>query len=78
MHDYAMEVQRSTRRHPRPVAADRSAEGDAGAREFERCIGASAGFVGYCVSGPGIGYAATIRSTTRSTTSRRRQAGRSW
>lgn len=59
LHDYALEVQAKhadvihglwLQIHPK--------EGDAGAREFERVAQASKGFVGYLVSGPGLGKTA--------------------
>ena len=59
MHDYALEVQSKhadvihglwLQIHPK--------EGDAGVREFERVAEASKGFVGYMVSGPGLGKTA--------------------
>jgi predicted TIM-barrel fold metal-dependent hydrolase len=59
MHDYAMEVQAKhadvihglwLQIHPK--------EGEAGVREFERVAEASKGFVGYLVSGPGLGKTA--------------------
>ena len=59
MHDYAMEVQSKhadvihglwLQIHPK--------EGDAGVREFERVAKASKGFIGYMVSGPGLGKTA--------------------
>ena len=59
MHDYGMEVQAKhadvihglwLQIHPK--------EGDAGAREFERVAKASKGFIGYMVSGPGLGKTA--------------------
>ena len=60
-HDYAIETQR---RFPdvdlRQLAADRSAtRRRRRVDEFERCIDASRGFVGFCVSAPGMGYPAS-------------------
>lgn len=59
MHDYGMEVQAKHKDvihglwlqiHPK--------EGDAGVREFERVSKASKGFIGFMVSGPGLGKTA--------------------
>ena len=59
-HDYAIEVQARIRRDLRQLAADRSAHRRSAARtSCSRCIEASAGFVGYCVSAPGMGFVAS-------------------
>lgn len=56
LHDYGMEVQA---RHADVIHGlwlqIHPKEGDAGVREFERCSAASKGFIGYLVSGAGIG-----------------------
>lgn len=62
LHDYAIETQRNSpdvlfghwlQIDPRLGAA--------GARELERCIQASTGFISYCVSASGMGYPASDR-----------------
>jgi predicted TIM-barrel fold metal-dependent hydrolase len=59
LHDYALEVQAS---YPDAILGHwlqiDPRLGAAGAAELERCIRASQGFVGYCVSGSGMGYTA--------------------
>ena len=59
LHDYALEVQA---KHPEAVLGHwlqiDPRLGEAGAAELERCIGASQGFIGYCVSASGMGYTA--------------------
>jgi predicted TIM-barrel fold metal-dependent hydrolase len=59
LHDYALETQAA---HPDAILGHwlqiDPRHGDAGARELERCIQASRGFIGYCVSASGMGYAA--------------------
>ena len=56
LHDYGMEVQA---RHADVIHGlwlqIHPKEGDAGVKEFERCSAASKGFIGYLVSGAGIG-----------------------
>jgi predicted TIM-barrel fold metal-dependent hydrolase len=56
LHDYGIEVQA---RHADAIHGlwlqIHPKEGDAGVREFERCSASSKGFVGYLVSGTGIG-----------------------
>ncbi len=59
LHDYALETQR---RFPDVIFGNwlqiDPRHGVAGARELERCIAASSGFVGYCVSASGMGLPA--------------------
>jgi predicted TIM-barrel fold metal-dependent hydrolase len=59
-HDYALETQR---RHPDAIFGNwlqiDPRSGAAGARELDRCIHASAGFVSLCVSAAGMGYPAS-------------------
>ena len=59
-HDYALDVQR---RFPDAVAGNwlqiDPRTGAEGAKEFRRCLEASAGFVGYCVSASGTGFPAS-------------------
>ena len=59
-HDYAIETQRQ---HPDAIFGlwlqIDPRTGVEGARELRRCIDASAGFVGVCVSAGGMGYAAS-------------------
>ena len=59
LHDYALEVQAE---HADVIHGlwlqINPKEGDAGAREFQRVAEASKGFVGYLVSGPGLGKTA--------------------
>jgi uncharacterized protein len=58
-HDYALEVQAS---YPDAIYGNwlqiDPRTGVEGADEFRRCVKASAGFVGICVSAPGMGYPA--------------------
>jgi uncharacterized protein len=60
LHDYAIEVQRT---YPDAIYGNwlqiDPRTGAAGATELQRCIEASAGFVSYCVSGAGMGFAAS-------------------
>jgi predicted TIM-barrel fold metal-dependent hydrolase len=62
LHDYAIETQRS---FPDAVFGHwlqiDPRLGAAGARELERCIQASAGFISYCVSASGMGHPASDR-----------------
>ena len=59
-HDYAMDVQR---RYSDVIFGNwlqiDPRTGEAGANEMRRCIEASAGFIGYCLSGAGMGYPAS-------------------
>jgi predicted TIM-barrel fold metal-dependent hydrolase len=59
LHDYAIETQR---RFPDAIHGNwlqiDPRLGEAGAQELERCITASTGFVGYCVSAAGMGFPA--------------------
>jgi uncharacterized protein len=59
LHDYAIETQRQ---YPDAILGHwlqiDPRLGEVGARELERCIQASAGFIGYCVSASGMGFAA--------------------
>ena len=59
LHDYALEVQAQ---YPDAVLGHwlqiDPRLGAAGAAELERCIRASSGFIGYCVSASGMGYTA--------------------
>jgi uncharacterized protein len=59
-HDYAMSVQRD---HPDAIFGlwlqIDPRTGDAGVDEFRRCMQTSSGFVGVCISAPGMGYAAS-------------------
>jgi predicted TIM-barrel fold metal-dependent hydrolase len=59
LHDYGVEVQA---RHPDVIHGlwlqIHPREGDAGVREFERVAKASRGFIGFMVSGPGLGTTA--------------------
>jgi uncharacterized protein len=59
LHDYALETQA---KYPDAIFGHwlqiDPRLGDAGARELERCIRASSGFIGYCVSASGMGYTA--------------------
>ena len=59
-HDYAIDTQA---KHPDAIFGNwiqiDPRHGEAGARELERCIGASRGFVSACVSGAGMGYPAS-------------------
>ena len=59
-HDYALEVQA---KHADAIFGNwlqiDPRLGAAGADEFHRCAAASKGFVGVCVSAPGMGYAAS-------------------
>ena len=59
-HDYGLDVQR---RFPDAIAGNwlqiDPRHGAGGVREFRRCIEASAGFVGLCVSASGTGFAAS-------------------
>jgi uncharacterized protein len=59
-HDYAIETQR---RFPDAIFGNwlqiDPRTGDEGAAEMRRCIEASSGFIGYCVSAAGMGYVAS-------------------
>jgi predicted TIM-barrel fold metal-dependent hydrolase len=59
LHDYAIEVQAA---HPDVVHGSwlqiDPRTGDEGAAEFRRCAAASKGFVGLCISAPGMGFPA--------------------
>ncbi len=59
-HDYAIETQR---RFPDAIHGHwlqiDPRTGEAGVAEMRRCIQASGGFIGFCVSGAGMGYAAS-------------------
>lgn len=59
LHDYALDTQR---RYPDAILGNwlqiDPRLGDKGAQELDRCIRSSSGFVGYCVSGSGMGFAA--------------------
>lgn len=60
LHDYAIETQR---RYPDAIFGNwlqiDPRTGREGAAEFRRCAGASAGFIGVCVSGAGMGFPAS-------------------
>jgi predicted TIM-barrel fold metal-dependent hydrolase len=59
LHDYALEMQAA---HPDAILGNwlqiDPRLGERGARELERCIQSSKGFVGYCVSASGMGFPA--------------------
>lgn len=59
-HDYAIETQR---RYPDVIAGNwlqiDPRTGAAGVEEMRRCMGASKGFIGYCVSAAGMGFPAS-------------------
>lgn len=59
LHDYALDTQR---RYPDAILGNwlqiDPRLGDKGAQELDRCIRSSSGFVGYCVSASGMGFAA--------------------
>lgn len=59
-HDYAIETQR---RFPEGIFGNwlqiDPRTGKSGAEEMRRCIATSSGFIGYCVSGAGMGFAAS-------------------
>src|SRR5947209_8159047 len=59
-HDYALDVQA---RYPDVIFGHwlqiDPRTGRAGADEFRRCVAASKGFIGICVSAPGMGYPAS-------------------
>jgi len=59
-HDYAIDVQKAHADviHGLWLQVDPRTGRD-GAAEVERCIAASAGFVSFCISGPGMGYPAS-------------------
>lgn len=59
LHDYAIETQRQ---YPDAILGHwlqiDPRHGEKGAQELERCIKSSKGFIGYCVSASGMGFAA--------------------
>jgi predicted TIM-barrel fold metal-dependent hydrolase len=59
LHDYAIETQR---KYPDAILGNwlqiDPRHGEQGALELERCIAASDGFIGYCVSASGMGFTA--------------------